>query len=145
MLSPLFFVSSDTQRISSLLQLNLLPSEGGGVTSAVPFLTEGRPFHSAVLDFDDIPPFVFVVSTSSGRHLVASQSPSTLYSLSTFSLGFQYVLFRIAVEKLFFLIDRQPEGIMKVKCFTATLKRIVGGEHYVLHTQLLHGALKSLP
>ena len=57
---------------------------------------------------------------------------------------FQYVLFRIAVEKLFFLIDRQPKGIEKVKCFTATLKRIVGAEHYVLYAQFLQGALKSL-
>ena len=65
MLSPLFIVSSDTQRIRSLLQLNFLPSEGGGVTSAVPLLTECRPFHCAVLDFSNVPPLVFVVSASS--------------------------------------------------------------------------------
>ena len=63
MLSPLFFVSSDTIRIRSLLQLNLLPSEGSGVAGFVSFLTEGRPFHSAVLDFDDVPPLILVVST----------------------------------------------------------------------------------
>ena len=65
MLSPSFIVSSDTQRISSLLQLNLLPSECRGVTCAVLFLAEGGPLHSAVLDFDDVPPLVFVVSASS--------------------------------------------------------------------------------
>ena len=65
MLSPSFIVSADTKRIKSLLLLNLLPSEGCGVTSAIPLLTEGRPFHSAVLDFSNVPPFVFVVSASS--------------------------------------------------------------------------------
>ena len=65
MLSPSFIVSSDTQRISSLLQLNLLPSEGSGVACAILFFTECGPLHRAVLDFDDIPPFVFVVSASS--------------------------------------------------------------------------------
>ena len=52
MLSPSFIVSSDTQRISSLLQLNLLPSECRGITRAV-------------LDFDYVPPLVVVFSARS--------------------------------------------------------------------------------